>query len=602
MIWFYPTKQEQWYKIRLRLGCSVLLGLAGCLATNAGAAVHKASPSNYASQIARLKAGDTLTLAPGTYSRITIDGLHGTRDAWIRITGPESGAPAIIVASACCNTIEILNSSFLSIENLTIDSKGIEGSFGISAKDGLRNLTHDIRIENNKFIGQGGSQQTVAISTKTPTWGWIVRKNEITGAGTGIYFGNSDGTLPFVGGLIEDNLIENTIGYNMEIKWQRARPNVPGMPVTQSSTIIRHNLFLKDDTPSPDGDRPNVLVGGFPENGPGSTDLYEVYGNLFVNNPREALFQASGRVSVHDNIFVGGEYTAVALYAQDLPLKLAHVYNNTIYTQKQGILFGSPALQEDAVEGNLIFAPVPVSGPVKHAFENMTDTASHAGEYVASPSFDVKTLDFYPLAGKCAGMPLDLTPFRSETGFSLDFNGTAKDPANPFRGAYAGAGTNPKRNPPPAAQAPADPAGSGGPPVLEISEPAGKRGETGTFLIVFHSTQGIKISGMQWELSVGPEIRIDPADMIIGSAAVEAGKTLTCSRAQSKPGTPAVQSCLIAGGQKTISDGAIAIVRYRVGRGAHAAASVVRIGKAVGVAVDLKSADLGRLEHTLTIQ
>jgi hypothetical protein len=36
-----------------------------------------------------------------------------------------------------------------------------------------------------------------------------------------------------------------------------------------------------------------LLVGGFPEEGAGSNDLYQIYGNLLIDNPREALFQGS---------------------------------------------------------------------------------------------------------------------------------------------------------------------------------------------------------------------------------------------------------------------------------------------------------------------
>ena len=188
-----------------------------------------------------------------------------------------------------------------------------------------------------------GSQQTDAISTKTPTWGWIIRGNTITGAGTGLYLGNSDGTDPFIGGLIENNLIQNPIGYDAEIKFQTPRPTVPGMPTGQSVTIIRNNVFIKNDQASPDGNRPNLLVGGFPSTGAGSTDWYEVYGNLFIHNPREALFQASGRVTIHDNVFVDGQYTALRLQSQDLPLQTAYVYNNTIYSSQMGISFGNAA-------------------------------------------------------------------------------------------------------------------------------------------------------------------------------------------------------------------------------------------------------------------
>jgi hypothetical protein len=200
--------------------------------------------------------------------------------------------------------VEITKSSYVALRNLTIDGRGVDGAFGVSAKGGTSNLVHHIAIEGCTFLHHDAGQQTVAISTKTPTWGWVIRRNRIIGAGTGLYLGNSDGTSPFIGGLIEYNLVQDTIGYNMQIKWQKPRPDVSGMPTAPTTTIIRHNVFIKTDRPSPDGDRPNLLLGGFPDSGPGADDRYEIYGNFFYHNPRESLLQASGRVSIHDNIFV----------------------------------------------------------------------------------------------------------------------------------------------------------------------------------------------------------------------------------------------------------------------------------------------------------
>ena len=241
-------------------------------------------------------------------------------------------------------------------------------------------------------------------------------------------------------------LIQDTTGYNMEIKFQLPRPSVPGMPKGPSSTIIRNNVFIKGDQPSPDGDRPNVLVGGFPDSGPGSNDLYEIYGNFFDHNPREALLQAFGRVAIHDNLFVDGQYAAVILQNQDLPLKLAYVYNNTIYTSQQGIFLGSPAQTTDAVTGNLVFAGTPISGSIKHESDNMTDTVQNASNYVNAPSFELGVMNLYPLPGKVEGSPLNLAPFSQNVDYTLDFNGVPKDQFSGqrvFRGAYAGEGTNP---------------------------------------------------------------------------------------------------------------------------------------------------------------
>ena len=352
-----------------------MFAILGCMIANAK--VIKANPSNVNRLLAVLRPGDTLILAPGIYGPLSLSQLNGKPHAWIRVTGadsPEGTRATIITGDPHRNTVEIRDSSYLAIAKLRVDSGGQPDSrFGISARNGTRNLVHDILIENNLLIGQHASQQNDGISTKTPTWNWTIRGNKILGAGTGIYLGNSDGTDPFVAGVIENNLVQDPIGYDMEIKYQNPRPRVPGMPTGRSITIVRNNTFIKGDGPSPDGDRPNVLVGGFPISGPGSGDLYEIYGNFFYHNPREALFQASGRVSLHDNVFVGGHIAAVALKDQDLPLKSADVYSNTIYSSNRGILVDAAASATTNIVGNLVFAATPISGTITHQSDNLTD-------------------------------------------------------------------------------------------------------------------------------------------------------------------------------------------------------------------------------------
>ena len=178
---------------------TLVILISAAAGISAHAAVYNATPANYTSVMNTLKPGDTMQLAAGTYTLLSISNLNGTSSAWITITGPASGSPARIVGSACCNTVEIANSSYVAVENLTVDSLGIDGVFGISAQSGI---VHDILIQNNTLVGQTASQQTDGISTKVATWGWIIRGNTITGAGTGIYLGNSDGTCPFVAGQI----------------------------------------------------------------------------------------------------------------------------------------------------------------------------------------------------------------------------------------------------------------------------------------------------------------------------------------------------------------------------------------------------------------
>ncbi|MFO0547971.1 MAG: MYXO-CTERM sorting domain-containing protein [Polyangiaceae bacterium] len=421
----------------MRLG--PLLAFALCALPRVAAAAD-ADPSNYEAVVSTLGPGDTLVLAPGTYTgNLDITGLNGTADAPITILGPADKS-ARFTGNSCCNTVEITNSSYIAVKNLTIDGGGLDGVFGVSAKGGTGNVVHDITIEGCVFVGHGASQQTVAISTKAPTWGWVIRGNVIDGAGTGLYLGNSDGTSPFVDGVIEGNLVKNTVGYNMQVKFQLAWP--AGVPDTTTSTLIRNNVFIKNDGPSPDGDRPNLLVGGFPEAGPGSENQYEIYGNFFFHNPREALLQASGRVSIHDNVFVDAVDAAIVVTDHDLPLRRARIYNNTIYSVARGIRFGNAASEGDFVVGNLVFAPEDVTGPAATVLDNLRFDVAQAPNVVKSPSTTLGAMDFYPLAGQVQGSSLDLTGAATDLDYDRDFNGTPKNEFT-FRGAYAGEGDNP---------------------------------------------------------------------------------------------------------------------------------------------------------------
>ena len=61
--------------------------------------------------------------------------------------------------------------------------------------------------------------------------------------------------------------------------------------------------------------------------------MYEVYGNYFLHNHREALLQAAGRVTVHDNVFVDGPSDSTgALRGTKAPLKIAYAQQTTLFT------------------------------------------------------------------------------------------------------------------------------------------------------------------------------------------------------------------------------------------------------------------------------
>src|SRR5262249_22988078 len=158
--------------------------------------------------------------------------------------------------------------------------------------------------------------------------------------------------------------------------------------------------------------------------------------------PRESLLQASGRVTIHDNIFVDTAQNAMNLRDHDLPLRLAYVYNNTVYQAATGINFGNAAPDGDAVAGNLVFAATPINGPIADERDDLIGPVANAVGMVNAPGTTFGQMDFYPLPGKCQGSSIDMTKFKADTAYDVDFNGTSKA-AFTFRGAYAGEGKNP---------------------------------------------------------------------------------------------------------------------------------------------------------------
>ena len=194
----------------------------------AAAATYAATPSNYHLLVSKLRPGDTLVLEPGRYGRgLSLHNLNGTAENTIVIKGSRR-EPAILVARRNANTISIVNSSYVEVRDLVLDGNG---QFVDAVKaEGNSSWAHHITLEGLTIYRYGAHQQNVGISTKCPAWNWVIRNNVITSAGTGMYLGDSDGSAPFVAGIIEHNLIVDSIGYNLLIKHQCKRPGIRGMP------------------------------------------------------------------------------------------------------------------------------------------------------------------------------------------------------------------------------------------------------------------------------------------------------------------------------------------------------------------------------------
>ncbi len=383
--------------------------LLGAAVINLHAEVIQANPGNYRAQLGSLQAGDWLQLAPGDYYRgLPLHNLAGEAGKPIVISGPVPPGRAIFHARPDANTVSLLNVAYIEIRNLELDGDNLPVD-GVRA-EGHAQYAHHITLEHLLIVGHGNNQQTVAISTKCPAWGWVIRDNVIRAAGTGMYLGNSDGSDPFIGGLIENNLVTDTLGYNLQIKHQNGWPDVPGMPTVPQQTVIRYNVFSKADNSSTGGlARPNVLVGHAPIAGHGVDDRFLVYGNFFYRNPTEALFQGEGNIAFYNNVLVNPDGDALHIQPHHDQPKHIWIAYNTIIASGDGVRIltraDSPASVRD-ITHNLVFAGRPLAGGTQS--DNRIGPKNQARLWLRRPDAAPPLLDLSPLKslyGAAASLP-----------------------------------------------------------------------------------------------------------------------------------------------------------------------------------------------------
>ncbi|MFO1412806.1 MAG: right-handed parallel beta-helix repeat-containing protein [Burkholderiales bacterium] len=390
-----------------------------------GAGELRAGPDDYREAVARLVAGDTLHLDPGIYRRgLDLHRLAGTEAAPISVVGATGDRRTVFVGIPNRNTISIVDSAHVRVADLDLDGRGT-ATDGVKA-EGPSRFAHDIVLERLRIRGYRASQQNVGISTKCPAWNWIIRDVRISDVGTGMYLGDSDGSAPFVRGLIERNEVTRTRGYALQIKHQQPWPDVVAVPGDDGQTILRHNRFAKDAS-SATGTlaRPSVLLGHGPLAGRGTRDRFLVYGNVFLDNPTEALLQAEGNASVYGNIFVNRAGPAVVLRNHnDRPREMA-VFHNTVVARDEGIVLrgADPAFRQ-VIVGNAIFA----AGvePARLAQGNFVRAFADVGRYLAEPGPPNTLPDLVP-RNDALDDPADAAgEFRALPGADVDARGVRR--------------------------------------------------------------------------------------------------------------------------------------------------------------------------------
>jgi hypothetical protein len=394
--------------------------------------------------IPHLVPGETLCLAAGNYPNgLSVYHVHGTASAPITIGGPASGARAILLGRAGVHTLRIRHSSYVILKHLEVNGQNLGGD----AVNGEA-TSHHMTFDHLSIHGCGDDQGTVGISTnRAPVWNWTIRHTTITDCGTGLYLGYRN--APFLAGLIEHNLIYDTLGYNAEIKEMDPLPNIPGLPTATTKTVIRHNVWSKARHASTGANaRPNLLIGHVPLTGPGQDNYYEIYGNFYYQNPTgEPLFQGEGNFALHNNLFYNsvdppGAYPAIYIAPHNDKPRDIRVFNNTIVSQHGGISVSGadPAFLQKVV-GNAVFAAGPIAAADQEA--NITGAYADAAAYLTNPFAPLGSKDFFPKVGRLTGTAIDTRSYNMKyADWDRDFNGTRRTDAT-YRGAYFGEGTNP---------------------------------------------------------------------------------------------------------------------------------------------------------------
>ncbi len=406
------------------------------------ATTYYGTPSDYTTYFSLLQPGDSLLLEAGDYyDRMNLDDIVGSEDAPIVISGPVSGGSAILYGNACCNTVSIERCAYLVIRHLVLDGQDIPYIDAVKAEGSSGNWAHHITLEDLLIINHGGASLTVGISTKCPAWNWVIRHNTLIEPGVGLYLGNSDGSAPFVAGLVEYNLVLNPRRYCMQIKHQNVGTrDVAGMP-TQAHTTIRYNVFSKDEGGDADTPRPNLLVGAFPASGAGSDDYYEIYGNFLWQNPTEGLFQGTGNLAFYDNLLVNyysNGWGVLSFPHNNFAPREVNYFQNTIYTTSYGIeMYNVDAAYEQNVSGNAIFSPIALQldGAVNAVNNFLADPPELIETYLQNPYASLGEADYRPAPGYMAADPLiDLSPFVQYDRYERDFEGRQRNGS--YYGAY----------------------------------------------------------------------------------------------------------------------------------------------------------------------
>jgi hypothetical protein len=136
---------------------------------------------------------------------------------------------------------------------------------------------------------------------------------------------------------------------------------------------------------------------------------------------------------------------------------------------------------------------------------------------------------------------------------------------------------------------------------VRVSSGSGAPGEKLAIEIVLDSPSGKEPLALQWEAGFpGEALKLDRTGPVAGPAAGAAGKSLTCAEKGAAHGL-SKWACILAGGQKPIGNGVVAVLRFEIEAHAHAGSRPIVVDHVLGVSAALKKEPMSGAEGSVTV-
>lgn len=137
---------------------------------------------------------------------------------------------------------------------------------------------------------------------------------------------------------------------------------------------------------------------------------------------------------------------------------------------------------------------------------------------------------------------------------------------------------------------------------VQLSSVPASRGGSVTIELRLASPAGKELVALQWETRFpNSYLTLDQAGPVMGDAAKAAGKLLRCAARGEKKSPNSSYLCILAGGQKPIANGTLAILSFRISPKARTGAYPVTADSILAVSKDTKPITLPPAQGTITI-